>query len=232
MVGLRFSKNTRVLSVVAHPDDETLFAGGFLSSFKDNAFVLCVSHGLGEATNASERSVLRRTRALEFKRATKTLGVKSRILDCVDKLNYEDKLLSFSKDYVENLIFNVLKDKIEEYFLRIKPDLVLTHNSFGEYGHFLHRTVHRLVVSVAKNFFDKGFNFRLLTFAPKLKILNIKTGRWLNTKHNSVDYKFVLNDRVFSVKEKALSCYKSQLYIMSKDLSRERLGVEGFHLYM
>jgi LmbE family N-acetylglucosaminyl deacetylase len=119
-------KKKRVLVVIAHPDDETIWMGGILLRNKKNwnTTIVCLCR-------ESDKD-----REPKFKKASKILGVKGDIYDL------DDKNLDTNLD--QNLILEILKK------FRNKYDLIFTHNSNGEYGHIRHKDVHEGVLSALK----------------------------------------------------------------------------------
>lgn len=100
---------------VAHPDDDTLFFHTFIKKEKPYVVLLTTAWSL--------------RRYPCFKRVMKYYGVKYRAysLNTVDRRSRK----------IEKRILNVLK--------LIKPQICVTHNSEGEYGHEMHMRVHNAV---------------------------------------------------------------------------------------
>jgi len=117
----------KVLVVVAHPDDETIWMGGNLIRNKDNwdTTVICLCR-------ASDKD-----RAPKFKKACEILGVKGFIFDLDDTVMEPIKISEITK-----LIINVAK---EDY------DYVFTHGENGEYGHIRHMEIHKAIQQAVKN---------------------------------------------------------------------------------
>jgi LmbE family N-acetylglucosaminyl deacetylase len=119
-------KTKTVAIIVAHPDDETLWAGGTLLSHpKWNCFIVCLS---------------RRTdteRAQKFYAALKVLkaeGIMGDMDDGPDQKALED-------DAVENTILNLLPKR--------HYDLIITHHPKGEYTrHLRHEETGKAVLSL------------------------------------------------------------------------------------
>jgi LmbE family N-acetylglucosaminyl deacetylase len=140
-----------ILCVVAHPDDETVFAGGTLALLASRgAEVGLVCCTRGEGGEAGEpplcaRAELGAVREAELRCAARALGCTS-----VEFLPFRDpevgpdgSLYPFadSPQTVIPRIQNILKAR--------RPDAVITHGSGGEYGHPAHRLAHRACLQAA-----------------------------------------------------------------------------------
>jgi LmbE family N-acetylglucosaminyl deacetylase len=143
-----------VLYIGAHPDDETIMAGGTLAMLHEHdipAFIICATDGRGgEAGGIPEaeesREALARLRAEEFRCATAALGATSATI-----LGYEDpiigpgdELFGFAADD------DTLVQQIARHITEKAVDVVLTHGSDGEYGHPAHIQVHRAVLRAVR----------------------------------------------------------------------------------
>ena len=125
---LALQAGQRVVMIVAHPDDEVIWGGGLIlaqADLKWTVFSLC---------RASDND-----RFPKFERAAKVLGVQGRIfdLDDEDKLSDEE-----STKEAKRIIESELADK--------KIDVLITHGKNGEYGHRVHKNVHKAVSELVK----------------------------------------------------------------------------------
>ncbi|MFH0712049.1 MAG: PIG-L family deacetylase [archaeon] len=118
----------KILIIVAHPDDETIWMGGTLLMNKNK-------------WNTTIISLCRRDdkdRAPKFKKVCKILNAKSFISDLEDeKLN--------------ELPLSEIADRIKQLSLRKNYDYIFTHGENGEYGHIRHKEVHNSVDKMIKN---------------------------------------------------------------------------------
>ena len=96
--------------IVAHPDDETIWAGGILLMHPEWQWTLI------SLCRASDND-----RAEKFQRTAKSLGASSIMADLDDGPEQE----ALSEYYVQQTILSLLPPQ--------KFDLVLTHSPFGEY---------------------------------------------------------------------------------------------------
>ncbi len=125
----------RILGVFAHPDDETVCAGGTLAKYASSgAEVRVVSLTKGEAgqirdASAATRATLRGVRETELQAAGDALGlIETRCLD------YPDGGLS-------SIDSQVLLELASELITEIDPDVVITFGPDGFSGHTDHMAV-------------------------------------------------------------------------------------------
>jgi hypothetical protein len=120
----------RVLIVVAHPDDETIFFGGTAADAVDagaRVDIVCATGRFGSASWTARRRS-------EFRRACAVLGARGVMLDL--------------PDCPGGLPQGRLETQLAVALGRTGFDAVYTHGAWGEYGHPHHRcvclAVHRL----------------------------------------------------------------------------------------
>ena len=135
-----------VLFIGAHPDDETVMAGGTLALLKARGagtHVVCATDGRGGESGGlpevTTRDVLANIRRDELRCAGNALG-----LDSVTLLGYEDPVIGpddalFGFDADEDTLVAQIIAQIR----LIGADVILSHGSDGEYGHPAHVQIHR-----------------------------------------------------------------------------------------
>lgn len=103
--------------IVAHPDDETLFFYKYI--IENHPYVVVLSDGWS----------LRRMR--EFRKANRLYHIRYRVFNLMTR--------EVNEKAITDIVEEVLKIK--------RFTIVLTHNSVGEYGHPMHRSVHNAVLN-------------------------------------------------------------------------------------
>lgn len=138
-------KMADILVISAHPDDETLFSGGTMAKYAQQGhavFILETTRGEGGEVGEpplTTRENLAAFREQEVREAARTLGARDIFF------------LSFIDPYMEingiarriDVPLTDFAAAIAEYVRQIKPDLIITHGSNGEYGHPQHIYTHQ-----------------------------------------------------------------------------------------
>ncbi len=137
-----------LLGCFAHPDDEILGPGGTLAHYAANgARVELVCATRGEAGEIADPALatpetLAQVREAEMRCSATTLGV-----DHVTFLDYRDSGMAGTKENAHPHAFiNAPADSVVaqlvEIIRRIKPQIILTFEPFGGYGHPDHIAIH------------------------------------------------------------------------------------------
>ena len=137
----------RALVVSAHPDDETMFAGGYIARLAaegHDVVLLCSTRGEGGEVGEPPVGPLERLgelREQELRCAGRALGAREvRFLEFVDPRMEIGGTASAIDASLEQFVA-ALRPHLEA----LRPELVLTHGSNGEYGHPQHVFTHRAV---------------------------------------------------------------------------------------
>ena len=155
-----------LLAVFAHPDDEAFSSGGTLAHYaKLGVNVTLISSTRGEAgkvtdPNLGEVSDVGALRELELQNACKALGINPPIFlgyrdsGRLERLRKDDPLASINADPLE------VEQKIKDVIAQVQPQVMLTFDPHGGYGHPDHIVIHRAALAA---FFSSGH----LPGAPK-----------------------------------------------------------------
>jgi LmbE family N-acetylglucosaminyl deacetylase len=120
----------RLLCVLAHPDDESLGTGGTLARYAAEGietFVLTATRGergrFGDGVPSPGPEIVGRTREAELRAAARTLGVR------------EVTLLGYPDGGLERANRREIVQTVAGHIARIRPDVVITFDPDGAYGH-------------------------------------------------------------------------------------------------
>ena len=152
-----------ILTVLAHPDDETFGMGGTLALYaKKGVEIHLVCATRGEVGNMDPElmkgySTIGEVREAELKCAASELGLKA-----VYFLDYRDLGMPGSPDNVhpQALAAAPLEDvakKVAGYIRLLKPQVVLTFDPIGGYRHPDHIAIHRATVEAFRIASDPDF---------------------------------------------------------------------------
>lgn len=137
----------------AHPDDETIMAGGTLAMLHARGvpvYVVCATDGRGGESGgvaeASTPEALAAVRLEELRCATAALGV-----DGLTWLGYEDPVMGPDEELFGFAAHEAtLVAQVAAHILEKDVSLVLSHGSDGEYGHPAHVQMHRAVARAVR----------------------------------------------------------------------------------
>ena len=163
---MRVSASKRLLLVHAHPDDETINNGVTMAKYaKDGAQVTLVTCTRGEegevlvaelANLASDKDdKLGEHREVELKNAMAHLGIADfRFLGAPNKKWRDSGMMGTpQKDRTDVLWQSDLEESANELvkiILEIKPQVLITYDEFGGYGHPDHIKAHRVAMRAAE----------------------------------------------------------------------------------
>jgi LmbE family N-acetylglucosaminyl deacetylase len=145
-----------LLAIFAHPDDESLACGGLLARCADEdvrVALVCVTRG--EHGPGGDPDVLGAVRTQELHEAARVLGI-----DEVVMLEHEDGMLPWIDP-------SALEADILAAVHRFRPDVVVTFDEDGLYGHPDHVAVHARTTAVVE---------RLGAAAPALFYVSMPRG--------------------------------------------------------
>ncbi len=142
-----------LLVAVAHPDDETFGMGGTMAAFAEQGWhvtVVCATRGeVGEISDPALATpeALGAVREQELRSACRVLGVED-----VRFLDYRDSGMEGTPENADaRALCNADPATVTEEFAAIlrdaEPQIVLTWDPSGGYGHPDHRAVHRFATA-------------------------------------------------------------------------------------
>ena len=139
----------RLLAVVAHPDDETFGCGGVLAKYAAEGaqvFLLCATRGeVGEISDPAlaTRDNLGQVREQELRSACDALGIEQPLflgyrnsgMDGAPENEHPEAFCRASKFEVTGKIVEVVR--------KLRPQVLMTFDGTGGYGHPDHITAHK-----------------------------------------------------------------------------------------
>ncbi|MDY6872614.1 MAG: PIG-L family deacetylase [Chloroflexota bacterium] len=158
-------KKKKILTVLAHPDDESFGMGGTLALYAQKGVdvqLVCATRGeLGEVDpeyKAVENESAACLRTQELRCAADALGINQLYF-----LNYRDSGMEGSQDnhHPKALAAQPMERVAEEVahlIRRVKPDVVLTFDPIGGYRHPDHIAIQRATVRAFELAADRNFH--------------------------------------------------------------------------
>ncbi len=199
---LMIKKDSKVLFIYPHPDDEAYWNAGLIQKLvcnKINLNVLCLTKGGASTLNFSSKTNLSLTeiRKQEFESVMRYLKVLNYQICDLDDGKLEDE---------EPQTLRLIKEAIT----RIKPDFVVTYEPMGVYGHPDHILVSKLITELSKT---EKFKIIYSTISGKYKpsessLKMAKNPSEIKSIKPNVQLNLTL--REFIKKLKVLKLYKSQ----------------------
>lgn len=193
-----------VVGFFAHPDDETVLAGGIttlLARCGAAVHIVCCTRGeggeLGDPPVVQQHDQLGKAREAELMCAVQALGASAQVLDYVDPLIGPDDVLSAFDHDPDGLALEFL-----EIARRRQADLILTHGRDGEYGHPAHQAVNRAVMRAFPRLMPDTLLYTVSALVP-----DIEDRLW----NQSEPAHYALDIRPWSdAKLAAMECHVSQ----------------------
>jgi LmbE family N-acetylglucosaminyl deacetylase len=225
-----------LLAIFAHPDDETFGPGGTLAKYAAEevaVHLICATRGeVGESDldDLGDCEDLACQREQELRCAANVLGLSE-----VHFLDYQDSGMagSLANEHPRALIQadpDALAGQVADWIRRLQPQVVLTFDPYGAYGHPDHIAVHRATVAAYERL-AKGERPPELYFAAIMQTL-LKWTVWLMPlfgfdaravgKNKDIDLRAALDHALpittkidvgpyYEVKRQAAACHRSQL---------------------
>lgn len=179
----KLSKFKNILIIFPHPDDESLSVSGLVKIAKKvwiNTSLLVLTKGGAGESSLSGTKDLKIIREEEMRKSASVIGINNLI-----QLDFPDgKLVQYSSD-ISKIISNQIK--------KLKPDLVITYDLSGLYGHEDHIVTSEITTNLIKNKFK---NIKLWYVSYPKKVLDMIS---LPT-HMAKDKNFLINRKAPSFK--------------------------------
>lgn len=186
---------TRVLAVVAHPDDESFGLGAVIVAYSrlgSDTALLCFTHGEASSLHGVVGD-LHRVRQRELNRAAATLGVG------------DVRLLDYSDGKLDVMSLVTLRTDVEAMIKRFHPDMLLVFDEGGVTGHPDHTRATEAALASARG------DLPIVAWAlPRevAAVLNLEFGTAFRGRPSTeLDFRLPV-DRV--TQRQAIACHASQ----------------------
>jgi len=242
-----------LMAVHAHPDDEASSTGGVLAKYAAEGvrtvLVTCTNGELGDSPvakpgdDAHDEDEVVEMRLRELEDSCKILGVSH-----LEMLGYHDSgMMGWPSNEAEEAFWSVPVDvaaePLAELLLRYRPQVVVTYDDFGFYGHPDHIQAHRITIAAldktgldAKLYFPTIRRSALAGFAEQMTELGLELPEVDDSRFGSPDEDIAatIDCRDYAAaKRAALAAHASQqdnmfFLQLPEDFFAEAFGVEEF----
>ncbi|MGM0547341.1 MAG: PIG-L deacetylase family protein [Bacteroidota bacterium] len=214
-------QNRTILAVFAHPDDEFMVST-ILSKFAERGDKVHVAvatdgrFGVSEHAGIPAGDSLAAVRSKEIQCSAKTMGIEPPTL-----FGLRDGFAHKQPDLGNTLEdFEKLNERVFSLIQKLQPDVVITWNPSGGYGHPDHRTVSNVVTEVfqSKSFswpstlVYTGFSSTRFDSLPEFSqpVINWFIDLWHLTSPEYLDVQIPYDENDLKKAREALGCHKSQ----------------------
>ena len=221
-----------ILAVSAHPDDETLFAGGSMAQWSargHHVYILETTRGEGgEAGDPplTDPGNLGAFREGEVRKAANAIGVRD-----IFFLPFVDPHMEIggTARHIDTPL-ETFAGAIGDHIKRIKPDVLVTHGSNGEYGHPQHVYTHQAVRQALSS---AGRQIALVTWCAWFE--PFRASRILN-QDDPADAIWEVVSPWLDAKINAALCHKTQHAMFLRNTGAPTVAemvppVESFHIW-
>lgn len=154
--------NASLLAVFAHPDDE-VFSGGTLAHYADHGVrvtLVCATQGdAGKVTDpdlidmVKDAADLARLREAELRRSAELLGITELVMLGYGDSGREERTRTGDTQALMNVDLLTVEAKLRDVIGETQPQVIVTFDPHGGYGHADHLAVHR---ATSAAFFSTG----------------------------------------------------------------------------
>ncbi|MBM3703607.1 MAG: N-acetyl-1-D-myo-inositol-2-amino-2-deoxy-alpha-D-glucopyranoside deacetylase [Actinobacteria bacterium] len=173
---MKSARPRRLLLVHAHPDDETINNGATMAKYADEgvevALVTCTRGEEGEilvpdlAEAASDKEDrLAEIREQELAGALSALGVEKHWFLGAPKTRYRDSgMMGMPQNSRADVFWSAdlleATDALADYIVDFKPQVLITYDEFGGYGHPDHIQAHRVAMKASEISAARGWEIQ------------------------------------------------------------------------
>jgi LmbE family N-acetylglucosaminyl deacetylase len=250
------------MAVHAHPDDESISTGGVLALYGHagirTVLVTCTDGGCGDGPGGIkpmdegfDREMVVALRQEELRRSCEILGVNH-----LETLGYSDSgMMGWPYNDLPGSFWSTpvdeAADRLADLMRRYEPQVVVTYNADGFYGHPDHIQAHRVTLAAAeatgipaKLYFTAVPRTQMIDFANRLRELGVEPpsdgdeaeeagprAEWATPDEEVttyVDVKDVAVDKFDSLAAHASQSDNLLFLQMGKDVFAEIMGTEAF----
>ncbi len=214
-------KFRKVLIVYPHPDDEVLTTGGLIQRLKQQGsevHLVVLTKGEKGTPDAHLEQSLKQTRTNEMKRVAKILGI--------DQLKQED----FGDGELSHQVPRIAR-YLKQVMQQFQPDLIITYDRSGLYGHPDHIVVSEVVTVLYQRLCPQSTLWYASLPQSVLAMTQLPT-------HMAQDPEFIKRRKLpnrkifigwrFLTKLKALRAHQSQLQSFTSSLPLNFLPLEVY----
>jgi LmbE family N-acetylglucosaminyl deacetylase len=182
------------MAVHAHPDDEAISTGGILARYSDEGIrtvlVTCTDGGCGDGPGGVkpgepgfDRDAVIKVRQAELARSCEVLGIGH-----LENLGYPDSgMMGWADNDAPGSFWSTpvadSSAKLAELMERYRPQVVVTYDANGFYGHPDHIQAHRITMAASEStgipskvYFTAVPRSRMAEFARRIRELGLDEG--------------------------------------------------------
>jgi N-acetyl-1-D-myo-inositol-2-amino-2-deoxy-alpha-D-glucopyranoside deacetylase len=160
-------RERRIVLVHAHPDDECISTGGTIARYSEEGahvcLITCTNGELGEVADVPElgtvdeiRERLAEVRVRELEEACRRLGAVDLRLFGYHDSGMEGTPSNDEPEAFINQPFDDVVERIVDVLREVRPQVLITYNEYGFYGHPDHVRAHEAATAAVEQAADRG----------------------------------------------------------------------------